>query len=352
MPIDIKNSLSKFFKYKFTDHSHNKNMKKSVIYLLIASLVVFILGSGFEPEKKDYIKWVDFNVPYGILHLAYKYDVESINQEVHLDMCEMLAYLAAKNGNRFSKKDYTTLNQLVKELKTGIKTQDLIKGNPKYYKYYLESYRAIFAKFLDHYITEDGQTGYGLVAYYPIAKGYGVSSYDDFGNSRSYGFKRRHLGHDMFGATGTPIIAVEGGTITEFGWNRYGGWRIGIRSDDGKRFYYYAHLRRNRPYAQGLEKGSKVVAGQVIGYMGATGYSFQENKNMRTNPHLHFGLQLIFDESQVRGNGEIWIDVNNICKLLEHNRATTVKDNQTKEYKSINLRRAIPKKHYKELPLN
>ena len=325
-------------------------MKKSVFCLFSACLVIMLFGGGYKFYDRDFIKWVDFNVPYGILHLAYKYDIETVNQKVHCDMCEMLAYLAAKNGNRFSKKDYSVLNKIVKELKKGIKTEDLITGNKKYYRYYLESYRAIFARFLDHYITEDRQEGYGLVAYYPIAKGYWVSSYDDFGNSRNYGFKRRHLGHDMFGATGTPIIAVEGGTITEFGWNRYGGWRIGIRSDDGKRFYYYAHLRKNRPYAQGLQKGSKVVAGQVIGYMGATGYSYKENNNMRVSPHLHFGLQLIFDESQVRGNNEIWIDVNNICKLLEHNRAKTIKDSETKEHKSINLRRAIPKKHYKEFP--
>jgi murein DD-endopeptidase MepM/ murein hydrolase activator NlpD len=85
--------------------------------------------------------------------------------------------------------------------------------------------------------------------------------------------------------------------------------------------------------------------------MGATGYSNKENKNMRTNPHLHFGIQLIFDESQIDGNGEIWIDVNNICKLLEHNRAKTVKNNETKEYTSVNLRRTIPKQHIIESPL-
>lgn len=325
-------------------------MKKSAIFLFFSSLMIVLLGSGFTAPQKDFIKWVDFNVSYNVLHAAYKYDVDTVDQKVHCDMCEMLAYVAAKNGNRFGRKDINTLNNLVKKLKSGIKTEDLIEGNKKYYKYYLEAYRAIFANYLDHYITEDGQKGYGLVAYHPLAKGYGFASYDDFGNSRNYGFKRIHLGHDIFGSTGTPIIAVESGTIQELGWNRYGGWRVGIRSDDGKRFYYYAHMRKNRPYADGLKKGSKVSAGQVIGYMGATGYSFKENRNMRTNPHLHFGIQLIFDESQVDGNGEIWIDVNNICKLLEHNRAKTVKDNETKEYTSVNLRRPIPKRHIIEIP--
>ncbi|HEY8389549.1 MAG TPA: M23 family metallopeptidase [Clostridia bacterium] len=325
-------------------------MKKLALSLMTLVLSMFICGFAASEPKRDFIKWVDFNVSYPVLQLAYKYDVETINEKVHCDMCEMLAYVTAKNGNRFGRKDINTLKNLVNKLKSGIEMEEMIKGNKKYYNYYLEAYRAIFANFLDHYVTDDGQKGYGLVAYHPLAKGYGFAAYDDFGNSRNYGFKRIHLGHDIFGSTGTPIIAVEGGTITEFGWNRYGGWRIGIRSNDGKRFYYYAHMRKNRPYAEGLEKGSKVVAGQVIGYMGATGYSFKENKNMKTNPHLHFGLQLIFDESQIDGNNEIWIDVNNICKLLEQNRAQTVKNNETKEFTSVNLRHPIPKRHIIELP--
>ena len=54
---------------------------------------------------------------------------------------------------------------------------------------------------------------YGLKAFFPIAKGYGFSHYDDFGNSRSYGYKRVHLGHDLMGNIGTPIIAVESGIV-------------------------------------------------------------------------------------------------------------------------------------------
>ena len=49
---------------------------------------------------------------------------------------------------------------------------------------------------------------------------------------RSYGFKRQHLGHDMMGQVGTPVIAVESGYVEAIGWNQYGGWRLGIRSFD------------------------------------------------------------------------------------------------------------------------
>ena len=174
---------------------------------------------------------------------------------------------------------------------------------------------------------------YGLKAFLPIAKNYSFSHYDDFGNSRSYGFKRVHLGNDLMGSIGTPIIAVESGIIEHLGWNQYGGWRIGIRSFDGKRYYYYAHLRKNHPYAEGIEEGMTVKAGDVIGYLGMTGYSTKENVNNINVPHLHFGMQLIFDESQVDSPNEIWIDVYQIIEFLKQNRSEVYQSNtETKDY--------------------
>ena len=82
----------------------------------------------------------------------------------------------------------------------------------KYYSYYLEAYTAVLGGMLGEYEieteNEDGQksyeTVYGLKAYFPLAKGFDYSHYDDFGVGRSYGYKRRHLGHDMMGLIGTP----------------------------------------------------------------------------------------------------------------------------------------------------
>ena len=50
-------------------------------------------------------------------------------------------------------------------------------------------------------------------------------------------------------------------------------------------------------------------------------------------PHLHFGLQLIFDESQKEGTNQIWLDMYNIVRLLERNKATVVRDEQAGEYR-------------------
>ena len=184
------------------------------------------------------------------------------------------------------------------------------------------------------------ETKYGIKAFLPIAKNYGFSHYDDFGNSRTYGFKRVHLGNDLMGSIGTPIIAVESGTIAHIGWNQYGGWRIGIRSMDSKRYYYYAHLRKDHPYAPNLEEGSVVKAGDVIGYLGMTGYSPKENVNNINVPHLHFGMQLIFDESQFDSPKEIWIDVYQIIEFLKQNKSEvikseTMKNEYTRKYDMI-----------------
>ena len=49
-------------------------------------------------------------------------------------------------------------------------------------------------------------------------------------------------------------------------------------------------------------------------------------------PHLHFGMQLIFDESQKEGNNEIWIDVYQIVRFLSRSRSTVIRDLDTGEY--------------------
>ena len=139
------------------------------------------------------------------------------------------------------------------------------------------------------------------------------------------------------------MIAVESGVVEAMGWNQYGGWRLGIRSFDGKRYHYYAHLRQNRPYAEGLAVGQTVMAGDVIGYVGRTGYSATENTNNINVSHLHYGLQLIFDESQKEGNNEIWVDVYALCNLLRSHQSEVRRDDATKEWSRVRAcREKIP----------
>lgn len=320
----------------------------SILLVMILSIVIFYSfaeDAGNEEtssDKNDYIKWVDFNVTSEALKLTSKLDIESHNNnsEIQYNWIELLAYLASRNGGNFKNFKQSHLDDLIKKLNNRETISDLT-SNMKFYDYYYEAYSAVLSGFIGNYsietCNENGEKvfedRYGIKAFLPIAKNYNFSHYDDFGNSRSYGFKRVHLGNDLMGSIGTPIIAVESGVIEHLGWNQYGGWRIGIRSFDSKRYYYYAHLRKNHPYAEGLEEGMTVKAGDVIGYLGMTGYSVKENVNNINVPHLHFGMQLIFDESQVDSPNEIWIDVYQIIEFLKQNRSEVyVSNEETKDY--------------------
>ena len=291
-------------------------------------------------NAKKYIKWVDFDVTNEALRQALRYDVDSYTTDRHYNWIELLAYLGARYGGDFSRYRAKDMDALVQKLKDGVDMATLT-CDMKYYSYYLEAYTAVLGGMVGVYEIQipDETTGqpawvtkYGLKAFSPIAKNYAYNDFDDFGTARSYGFKRQHLGHDMMGQVGTPVIAVESGYVEAIGWNQYGGWRLGIRSFDKKRYYYYAHLRKNYPYHKTLKEGSIVQAGDVIGYLGRTGYSRTENTNNIDDPHLHFGLQLIFDESQKEGNNEIWIDCYELVRFLRLNRSETIKNQETKEY--------------------
>lgn len=329
----------------------NRKMLASIfvfIFTLIIILAVFSLAksenqnNGNQDEKTNYIKWVDFNVTSKAMELTSKLDIDSHvkDEGIKYNWIELLAYLACKNGGNFKNFKQKDLNLLIEQIKESGSINNLTK-DLKFYDYYYESYSAILGNFIGNYSIETPQKDetkkfenkYGLKAFLPIAKNYNFSHYDDFGNSRSYGFKRTHLGNDLMGSIGTPVIAVESGTVENLGWNQYGGWRIGIRSFDSKRYYYYAHLRKNHPYAESLQQGSIVKAGDVIGYLGMTGYSIKENVNNINVPHLHFGMQLIFDESQVDSPNEIWIDVYHIIEFLKKNRSSVYMSNsETKDY--------------------
>lgn len=286
-----------------------------------------------------FIKWVEFHVTCEALTAAYELDVETYRDEVHLNWIELIAYVGAKHGGKFDKNSVREIREAAKKLQSKEATMEQLTEGMEYYDYYLEAYTAVLGGMVGEFSLE-GEDGvmssyYGIKAYSPIAKGFDYSHYDDFGSSRSYGYARPHLGHDMMGLIGTPIICVESGYVEALGWNQYGGWRIGIRSFDGKRYYYYAHLRQNYPYAENLQEGSVVTAGDVIGYMGHTGYSVKENVNNIEVVHLHWGLQLIFDESQKEGNNEIWIDCYELTKFLYRNRSQVAKVGDSREWKRV-----------------
>jgi murein DD-endopeptidase MepM/ murein hydrolase activator NlpD len=114
-----------------------------------------------------------------------------------------------------------------------------------------------------------------VLAAFPLAPT--CSFADTFGAPRSGG--RQHQGVDIMAKSGTPIYAVMDGTITKKQVHyvgSLGGNSLWLSAADGS-YFFYAHLSA---FAGGIEVGSVVTAGTLIGYVGATGNA--------SVPHLHF----------------------------------------------------------------
>ncbi len=307
--------------------------RKIFVFVLLAALLVI----PADAAEGDYIKWVDFDVSCSAMERALVLEQQYREQDRVINWIDILALAATRHGS--GKFSTAAVDRAAKELAGDQSPKELLGNQYKYYQYYREAYGAVLRGLVGTYAIqkEDGDwsTAYGVKAFSPIAAGYGYAHYDDFGAGRSYGFRRRHLGNDLMGSLGTPIVAVEGGTVEAMGWNQYGGWRVGIRSFDRQRYYYYAHLRKDAPFAPGLEVGDTVQSGDVIGFMGRTGYSTKENVNNIEVVHLHFGLQLIFDESQKECNSEIWVDVYDIINFLSNHRSSVQYDDATGQWKRL-----------------
>ena len=317
-------------------------VQTAYIFALCFAMLLEYAAVGKATEElacasDGYIKLIDFDVTAAALADAVRYDVDSYGSDNHVSLVTLLALLGTRYGGDFKRYKKADMKELFEALTSGKEPAELVK-NKKTYDYYVKAYGAVLDGAVGEYgvRSADAADGllyekrYGLKLFSPIAAGYYYSHFDDFGAARSYGYKRPHLGHDMMGSVGTPIVAVESGYVEACGWNQYGGWRVGIRSFDGKRYYYYAHLRRGHPYNDVYE-GKIVEAGEVIGYLGMTGYSAKEDVNNIDTPHLHFGLQIIFDPSQKDGWNQIWLDMYEFTRFLERSRAEVYYDKELGE---------------------
>jgi len=100
---------------------------------------------------------------------------------------------------------------------------------------------------------------------------------------------RSHEALDIVAARGTPVRAVDAGTIRKLFTSTAGGLTI-YQFDPSETFsYYYAHLDA---YASGLREGQHVRKDDVIGYVGSTGNASPQA------PHLHFGIFRLTPERQ------------------------------------------------------
>lgn len=126
------------------------------------------------------------------------------------------------------------------------------------------------------YYDKDGNNSRKFLMRKPIrgdlrlTSGYGVRYHP------LLGIRKMHTGVDWAAPVGTPILAAGSGTIEEARHKSYNGNYVRIRHANGYQTAY-SHMVRIAP---GVQPGTKVRQGQIIGYVGSTGLS--------SGPHLHY----------------------------------------------------------------
>lgn len=134
-------------------------------------------------------------------------------------------------------------------------------------------------------------------------------------DKRTYGGDRGHEGCDIMGTERErgfyPVVSMSDGVIEKVGWLEQGGWRIGIRTPSGL-YIYYAHLYG---YSKAWKEGDKVRAGELLGFMGDTGYGTVEGTVGNFDVHLHVGFYIKTDHHEELSLNPYWI-----LKYLEKNK--------------------------------
>lgn len=152
--------------------------------------------------------------------------------------------------------------------------------DPAAYKQYIQAYQAVLSDLI----------------YFPVAasnlnKKATVSFENSWMFERNYGGSRGHEGTDVMPNIKKnnyyPIVSMTDGVVDKIGWLEKGGYRIGIRSPHGG-YFYYAHLSS---YTEEFQIGDRVQAGQMLGYMGDTGYGPEGTTGM-FDTHLHLGIYI------------------------------------------------------------
>jgi murein DD-endopeptidase MepM/ murein hydrolase activator NlpD len=141
-------------------------------------------------------------------------------------------------------------------------------------RYYRFASRESGAPVVDFY-DENGRSAKKFLLRKPVPNGRFNSPF----GPRRHPISRRvkmHEGVDFAAPRGTPILAAGAGVVEKADWHGGNGRFIRIRHANGYKTSY-SHQTR---FARGIAAGTRVRQGQIIGYVGSTGYS--------TGPHLHY----------------------------------------------------------------
>ena len=177
--------------------------------------------------------------------------------------------------------------------------------------------------------TEQARTYYELyehiwqdLVYFPVPesleqKNATVTYENSWLFERTYGGSYGHEGTDLMADINKsgyyPILSISDGIVEKIGWLEKGGWRIGIRSPHDV-YFYYAHLDS---YAEDLKSGDVIKAGQLLGYMGDTGYGTVEGTRGKLPVHLHLGIYVRSETVSELAVNPYWF-----LKYLENHKLT------------------------------
>ncbi len=231
-------------------------------------------------------------------HLLVGEDTKELlrQQEVPAELYE--SFCSYEKDSGYSRYDYL-LGYLCTE-KNGQKELDS-------YLELLYGYQASRAKEL----AKAEQAVWEDLEYFPIPLSKADSSIVvSFENSwmfdRSFGGNRGHEGTDIMASLNArghyPVLSITDGTVEKVGWLKLGGYRIGIRSPSGG-YFYYAHLN---DYAREFKEGDVVKAGELLGFMGDSGYG-AEGTTGKFAVHLHLGIYINDETGEELSVNPYWV---------------------------------------------
>jgi murein DD-endopeptidase MepM/ murein hydrolase activator NlpD len=277
----------------------------TVTGFLLNHISTELLFRRIETEGINYDAFRELKLSDNMLHVASRVTQEILRKQPKLqkqDVVSPIKYLTfqllVRDFNLYDQKPISTSIYL-----QGIGRLGSRKGYQKLYQYN----KAIFSD----------------LKYFPVPilqqENKDITYCNSWSELRNYGGNRRHEGTDIMAGNNIrghyPIISMTEGTVEKLGWLEQGGYRIGIRSPSGG-YFYYAHLAS---YAQNLSIGDAVIAGQLLGFMGDSGYG-SEGTVGKFDVHLHLGIYVNTEA------GEMSVNPYYILKILEKNRTIFVSD--------------------------
>lgn len=284
----------------------DKKVQLLAAFVILSVLAILILFQQEDMLLAGKYSWVreDLNeedeyratqVSEGVLMYAIEKDVQGE------EMAELVTYSFFYEN---SHKESLVTGEAIEELEEDDCIDYIQENCQAAYESMLCSNRAIWAD----------------VQYFPIPES---SSDEDmtvcFENSwkfeRTFGGRRYHEGCDIMADENErgiyPVISMSDGVVEKKGWLTKGGYRIGIRGNSGA-YFYYAHLES---YAD-IEEGDQVKAGQILGYMGDSGYG-DEGTTGKFDVHLHVGIYI-----RTKNNQELSVNPYPVLKYLENRKLT------------------------------